>query len=303
MLQFTRMGLGLTAVADSLTGLILAGQGSNWPAVVAMSVCSLCLYGYGMALNDLVDRHRDAAMAGHKPLPSGRLAVGAAHWIVAVLVLFALGSAAWLAGVLGSSWPMGMAAAAVVLITFYNLMGKWMPYAGLLSLGVIRGVNSLIGAPHGPMVLHPLALLYHVTILSIVGYVWEGKRPALMMRHLALLLVGMAGLTVVGVWLEERMTYAAIPVLVGLGLSEAIFWIWALGFASKPNTPVQVRGQRLILQGLLWLIVLDAVTVGTTRGWQRGLCVAALWPMAWLAVRGMRYWNAISLASGRVMLR
>src|SRR4051812_21094752 len=93
LLQFTRAALVFTAVADTLAALLLRASRlappgmSAWRmldllAVACALLASCCLYGYGMALNDLVDRRRDALLAATRPLPSGRLGLNTAHLIV-----------------------------------------------------------------------------------------------------------------------------------------------------------------------------------------------------------------------------
>src|SRR4051812_50164902 len=90
LLQFTRMALVFTAISNSLCTLLLATRrhvgpdGSvvealGWQSVVLVALISSGLYGYGMALNDIIDRRRDRQVAAHRPLPSGRIALATAH--------------------------------------------------------------------------------------------------------------------------------------------------------------------------------------------------------------------------------
>ena len=69
LLQFTRMALVFTAISNSLCTLLLATrravgpEGSvvealSWQRVVLVALISIGLYGYGMALNDIIDRRR-----------------------------------------------------------------------------------------------------------------------------------------------------------------------------------------------------------------------------------------------------
>src|SRR2546423_15515205 len=100
LLQFTRMALVFTAISNSLCTLLLAtrrqvGGGSvveklNWQHVLLVALISIGLYGYGMALNDIIDRRRDRQLAAHRPLPSGKIALATAHVICAALFLMAL---------------------------------------------------------------------------------------------------------------------------------------------------------------------------------------------------------------------
>src|SRR5262245_59084307 len=101
VLQLTRMALVFTAIADSVAALLLwaswrAGEQESYliylgtKRFVAVIVISIGLYGFGMSLNDIIDRRRDRQIAAYRPLPSGRLGVGAAHVICVILGLSAL---------------------------------------------------------------------------------------------------------------------------------------------------------------------------------------------------------------------
>src|SRR5262245_20426103 len=75
VLQLTRMALVFTAIADSNTGLLI-GASSHAAAnggdiadyldpgrIVALFLLSTGMYGFGMSLNDIIDRRRDSLMA------------------------------------------------------------------------------------------------------------------------------------------------------------------------------------------------------------------------------------------------
>src|SRR5258706_7845871 len=135
-LKSPRMPLFFTAISNSLCTLLLAtrrqvGEGSvlealHWDRVILVALISIGLYGYGMALNDIIDRRRDRQLAAHRPLPSGRIALATAHVICAALFLMALvagfiyarktGATGWMSLVL-LLWT-------VFLIAFYDLACK-----------------------------------------------------------------------------------------------------------------------------------------------------------------------------------
>ena len=90
LLQLTRMALVFTALADGACEVLLraaatAGPGHSYLETLdplhlfTMSLASVGLYGFGMSLNDIIDRRRDTQLAAHRPLPSGRLNIVAAH--------------------------------------------------------------------------------------------------------------------------------------------------------------------------------------------------------------------------------
>ena len=92
VLQLTRMALVFTAIADSFTTLLLLANSRHgspdnpeWILTpgryLSVAAMSIGLYGFGMSLNDIIDRRRDRQMAAHRPLPSGRVGILTAHII------------------------------------------------------------------------------------------------------------------------------------------------------------------------------------------------------------------------------
>src|SRR4051812_41768847 len=106
LLQLTRMALVFTAIADGLCTVLLAAQrraeleGTSLSAqldgrrVLAAGAISVGLYGFGMSLNDIIDRRRDSQISPHRPIPSGRVGLAAAHFICGGLIAMAGGAAA-----------------------------------------------------------------------------------------------------------------------------------------------------------------------------------------------------------------
>src|SRR5450432_148506 len=97
LLQLTRMALVFTALADSGCALLLwaaqrAEQGgtSVWKQLdlnqcLIMAMTSIGLYGFGMSLNDIIDRRRDRQISPNRPLPSGRIGLPTAHVVCFLL--------------------------------------------------------------------------------------------------------------------------------------------------------------------------------------------------------------------------
>ena len=96
VLQLTRAALVYTAVSNGLASLALrarweVGPGGDLldfitaPLALATVAVAAGLYGFGMSLNDIIDRRRDAQLAPTRPLPGGRIGVGTAHAICGAL--------------------------------------------------------------------------------------------------------------------------------------------------------------------------------------------------------------------------
>jgi hypothetical protein len=296
-LQLMRWKLAITAVADGQCALVLshwsaAANGkpahSLWDVASAIPVLmmSLGLYAGGMILNDLVDQNRDRFLEPNKPLPSGRISPLAGN-ILCVL--------AFAVGITGGVWTAlnsGYAAISlfflfwtVVLILFYNFVGKFLGASGVLSLGLVRFFHAATAQPRLTILCHPLLLLNHVTILSAICYVMEGKRPRLTALHRWTIGGGLLLLDVFllnGVLLATLLRHHDRNLAAMLGLHLAIVWPLLLGGVFALLTyrmlrrlpvlagPMPARemvacrrraGRKLMFLGLLWLVIYDAAFI------------------------------------------
>lgn len=321
LLQLTRMALVFTAVADGWCTLLLAAQRRaaihgtalgdqlNSRQFLAAAAVSVGLYGFGMSLNDIIDRRRDLQISPGRPLPSGRVGLGAAHAVCGLLAAAAVAAGA-VYGRLGHDWrPLVLVVWTGMLIAFYDLAGKYLVALGLLSLGLIRFFHALIFAPDVPLLWHPLWLLNHVAVLSALAYRWEEKRPPLTKAHWALVLGGLAAVDVMLVSLIAARrapagdgAWALLRVESGLllpALATAAFV--ALGWRVRRKSPTpREAGQSVMLYGLLWLIVYDAAFVaGYVRNGLATLAILMLLPLAYFSVRLMRWWSQLLALSRR----
>jgi len=314
VLQLTRMALVFTAIADSMCGLLLRAASQRPPGgrliehidkyqLVATAIISVGLYGYGMSLNDIIDRRRDSQIASHRPLPSGRIGVVTAHVICGLLALGALLGGAYFvyAGVPNGWATVLLVVATGLLITFYDTAGKYLVAPGLISLGLIRFFHCVIPAPEMPVLWHPLLLLNHVAILSTVAYVWEQKRPNLTPLHwwTVLGMLGFIDLAAVGLSAWQRP--AAFWILRGLLYPCAAVVVFvAVAFVIRRQMGQRREaGQTLMLYGLLWLIVYDAAFAYAYVNWLAALLLLMLMPVAYLSVQLMRWWGKLLTASQR----
>jgi hypothetical protein len=318
LLQLTRMALVFTAVADGMCTVLLAAQrraavqhtalGAQLDPrqILAAAAVSVGLYGFGMSLNDIIDRRRDSQISPNRPLPSGRLGLAAAHLVCAALLAGALlAGAAY--GRLTHDWRcLVLVAWTAMLIAFYDVAGKYLVALGLLSLGLIRFFQALIYAPDVPLLWHPLWLLNHVALLSAVAYRWEEKRPALTRLHWAAVVGGLAVIDGMLVMLVARRhggraaeALRVGPGLVAPALATVAFVILAWNVRRRGESSRQA-GQAVMLYGLLWLIVYDAAFVaGFVRDWVATVGILMLLPVAYLSVRLMRWWSQLVALSQR----
>jgi hypothetical protein len=309
------MALVFTAVADSTCGLLLRAARQRMLfngrlleyidkyQLIATALISVGLYGFGMSLNDIIDRRRDSQIASHRPLPSGRIGIVTAHVICALLALAALlGGAYFVYSDAPNAWAtMVLVVTTGLLISFYDVAGKYLVAPGLISLGLIRFFHCVIPAPEMPLLWHPLLLLNHVTILSTVAYLWEQKRPALSKLHWWTVLgfLGFIDAASIGLsaWLRPR-TFWIEPGLIYPAAAAILFVVVAFIIHRRMGMRREA-GQTLMLYGLLWLIVYDAAFVAVYVNWIAAGLLLLLMPVAYLSVQLMRWWSKLLVASQR----
>jgi 4-hydroxybenzoate polyprenyltransferase len=313
--QLTRMALVFTALADSLTSVLLwadwmargGSEGTRYvdylsPArLLTVAVVSVGLYGYGMSLNDIIDRRRDRHIAAHRPLPSGRIGIITAHVICVMFALAALVAGASLMRFENAGmFTFVLLIFTGALITFYDYAGKYLVALGLLTLGLVRFFHATIPAPQLPLLWHPLLLMNHVTILSTVAYVWEQKRPALTRIHWWAVLggLGLIDMVCIGlVWWRRSQRSGgnfaeALNISPGLLIPlMAVVAFVILAVLIRTRAPdIRSAGRQLMLLGLLWLIVYDASFVAGCVSLLAAVAILMLFPVAYLSILVMRWW-------------
>jgi 4-hydroxybenzoate polyprenyltransferase len=313
-LQLTRMAMVFTAIADGLCALFLQAQRTrlavdpNAPIghfidmrlVAAMVLISIGLYGYGMALNDLIDHRRDRQLAASRPIPSGRITPLGARLLCGLLAALALLGGVAFALRAGNWQSLLLVASCGSLISLYDFAAKYLVGPGLLTLGLIRFFHALIPAADVPLLWHPLLLLDHFTLLATLAYVWGEKRPSLTRLHAVIVGGGLILFNAVCVALLLARTGAdqmglQWGLLLPLGCAVLFILLAAWLYRAGP-TPRQA-GQRLMRLGTLWLILYDAAFVGGYVSWTLAGLILLLLPAAWVGTHLVRGWsNLISLS-------
>jgi len=314
LLQFTRMALVFTAISNSLCTLLLSirreiGPNAsilsrlkpNWPLPLLVALISIGLYGFGMALNDIIDRRRDQQLAAHRPLPSGRIRLLTAHIVAGALIVMALAAGVGYARLAAPGWlSLALVIWTAFLIGFYDLAGKYLVAPGLLTLGLIRFFHAVIPAPQLPLLWHPLLLFTHVAILSAVAYAWEGKRPPLTRLHWTGVIGGVVLMDALLIGLvafkpESNHIYDSLWLKPGLALPAGLallFILVAWVIRMQSPTPRQA-GQTVMLAGLLWLIIYDGAFAAVYVGLRYAAVLLLLLPMSYLMVHLMRWWSRL----------
>lgn len=144
-LRLVRLPNLLTVPGDPVAGFLLASAGLAEPpkpvALAAVAGASLCLYAFGLMLNDLVDLEIDRCERPARPLPAGEITVYQARMAVIALSLSGLNLA------LAAGRPaLYVAAALAALVVLYNALLKRVRVAGVVAMGLCRGLSLLLGA-------------------------------------------------------------------------------------------------------------------------------------------------------------
>ncbi len=286
-LQLMRVALAFTAVADTWTIMFLHGPGRPAPAnpvvsLILAGATSFFLYSFGMVLNDLLDARRDRLFAPWRPIPSGRISPAAATVLSLLFLLLSLFSAAMLIVyqrhvLMPISLLLAMGVA--LLIVFYNAAAKYLGAIGLLTLGLIRALNCLIGKPNSHFLLLSMLLFTHITLAGAAAYYLESKRPRLKLKDVAAIPAGLLFLN--GLMLAAMVYWHQINRLflldaLGLGLSFTAYFLWAGVIFFNRKIPPRVRGQRVMQIGLFWLFIYDSVLLASNGQPLAALVILAL---------------------------
>ena len=135
----------LTVPGDTAAGFLLASAalGALPPLGTAFAAAgaTLCLYVFGLILNDIVDVADDARERPERPLPSGAISVPQARMAAIAMALSGLNLAL-------TAGRLALYAAAVLaaLIILYNGGAKRIPVVGVLTMGLCRGTSLVLGA-------------------------------------------------------------------------------------------------------------------------------------------------------------
>ncbi|MFE4691360.1 SCO3242 family prenyltransferase [Streptomyces sp. NPDC056749] len=137
--ELLRVSALFTVPGDALAGAAATGRRPGRGTALAVGA-SLCLYEAGMALNDWADREEDAVDRPHRPIPSGRVAPGAA--LAAAGALTAAGLA--LAARAGRP-ALAVASALAATVWAYDLRLKH-TRLGPAAMASARTLDLLLGA-------------------------------------------------------------------------------------------------------------------------------------------------------------
>jgi 4-hydroxybenzoate polyprenyltransferase len=280
-LQLIRAPAIFTAISNILAAHLIATQGAvQWSTLLLLSLASMGLYAGGMALNDVFDAAEDARDRPQRPIPSGRITLGAARALGFGLLTGGAGLAA-LAGTTQAIIGLLLAG----LIVFYDGYAKHTALAAP-AMASCRFFNWLLGLSVGA--LTPAVILVALPVFIYIASLTALSRVETTAKSRTPLVICGAGLVVTAVAIlplrqQWTMPDVWVVLLVVLGLTVALRRLWATYAAY---TPAEI--QKTVATLVLGVIPLDAIIAVTAGPWWGGLLVFGLWFPGRFIARFMR---------------
>jgi len=282
LLRLTRPANLITAVADVLAGMAIAGYyliPDADPAPAGwLCLSTIGLYGGGVVFNDVFDAELDAVERPERPIPSGLVSVGQATLLGSVLFLIGI-VAAWLVNPTAAL----LAVAITIACLVYDKFGKHQALLGPLNMGLCRGLNLLLGISILPEQVQPWAWVGVIPIVYIAavtmisrGEVHGGNVGAL---RLAGLLYGLVIGSIGAIAQQQQQFGTAFPFLLIFGYF--IFPpLWrAVREPEGRNIGMAVKA------GVLSLIVMNAAWVAAFSSFPLAMLVVCLLPLSRLLAK------------------
>jgi len=169
-LQLMRFPNIFTAMADVMAGyFIVLGPNFQWPALTGLCISTSALYAGGCVLNDICDKDLDAVERPSRPIPSKKVSVKEAYFLLCFL--FAVGLTAALCVGFPSLFT---AIILVLLIIAYDTISKDIVILGAFNMGACRSCNLILGMSpafhlQGIFMILPLIPLIYVSSLTALS--------------------------------------------------------------------------------------------------------------------------------------
>lgn len=266
-----------TAPGDPLAGAVLAGAAAGVaapPAAMALAAtASLCLYAAGLAANDALGAEEDARERPDRPIPSGRIARGAALALAIIL-----NAAGLLAAARAGLTVLEVAVALSVCIWIYNARARSIPVLRPLVMGSCRGLSLCLGAALAgpsalaspPVLIAAAALTAHVAAITAIASREVGPEggtrfPGTLLVVSPIVLLGSLGILAFTTW--SHGTPVLLPHAPGFTLllgAMAVVWsaLWCGLLFGRPS-PAAVRASIApLVRGILLVQAAFCATAG-----------------------------------------
>lgn len=259
-LQLLRVPNLFTAPGDALAGAALGSLYGARQATTAQLLCvglaGICLYSFGLILNDLTDIEEDRMARPERPLVRQIVPLNTA-WGAMIALLAAGLLAAFTAG----PRPFATALVLAALILTYNRVTKPNPAVGPLNMGMCRGTSLMMGAAIAAWPLPAIA-----AAVGLTGYVADVTRlaqtedQATRFGRAAMRPPIWFGAAALAVWLPalgqriHLLAWLAAPLIAAIGCMAV--WLICRDLAGRVQQPASI--QRAVGRLLRLLIALQA---------------------------------------------
>lgn len=287
MLRLMRPANIITAIADILAGVIIAGYPINAQSsfdslqpVFLLIIATIGLYGGGVVFNDVFDEAIDRKERPERPIPSGIVSKRAATFLALGLYSIALIATGFVHHYEFFSISFFIAAGIAVAAVIYDKWGKHHKVLGPLNMGLCRGLNLLLGmsiipaslSVYGWLAIFPVIYIAAITMISR-DEVFGGKRITLYAAaFLYLVVIAAIGLYA---WFHEQVLYAA-----GFILLFALMIGKPLLSAIQDPAATNIRGA--VKAGVLSVILMNAAWAAAFGSVGLALVICCLLPVSLL---------------------
>lgn len=215
-----------------------------WLLLVSSAANALGLFGFGMALNDILDLRRDRALRPDRPLASG-----AAGMDTAVLLV----TSALIVAVLGAT-PFGIRAVLLTIllagaILIFNGAARFVPAFGFVSYGLIYSGHMLVPNSHLSFLVPVWVVLTLMTAISAAAHVLGRKIPPVSSRAWTMTAAGWAAWSAALIWLGWSRNKLAGGFWPGWVRPGAAVWVGAviavLALIAWRKARITGRGPRM----------------------------------------------------------
>lgn len=235
-------------------------------ALALGAVVAVGLFAYGASLNDVLDARHDSAFSPERPIPAGRIRAGQAIVVTVGALLIAILAAQ----------AMGLLALQMTLLTavgilFYNAAGKFIPAAGMISIGLIHAVHMYIPNAELGFTWPAWLVMTHAMAIAYSSHLLEGKRPRIT-RHATAAMLGSwmlwsgviigLGFWRGGAWPERASAVNVLwPTLAVAGFVAMARWKTAgMNGVTAAEKLRRYGAMWQALYGSAWLLMLDLKT-------------------------------------------
>ncbi|MEO1278287.1 MAG: UbiA family prenyltransferase [Planctomycetota bacterium] len=294
VLQLTRFATAFAAVGnvwlvilwtrgtpEELASMAADAPIRSTPLVVLLlggAVAAIGLYAFTLGLNDIVDRRRDRALGEDRPLPTGRIGLDLATIVVAGSVF---------AAVLGASF-FGTAAVRLTVVVAaaalaFNVLGKFVPGAGPLLLGLIFAGHMVIPNIQLQFVWPVVVVMTHALAIEWAAWIIGRRSPAMSRRAVAAITLGWlfwaAVILLIGSYnasgLEDWPAWPS-PIAALLIAALAVLFVIYMTHKVRTTGPGPRAAEKLRRYGAIWLSLYAVVWVLSEGMWMATGILAVL---------------------------